>query len=455
MRSLKLTLFLSALLALGLVGCSRDSGPLSPAADGDDAPGLLFGWQLPEEATLTSATLKLYAVDSSYSTVNVHRLTRDWVEATVTWDNFAVNDGGAYDPTVLASFTANFGPGYASMDVTSQVIAWMNGEDPNFGFLLRQPLLDSPRTEMLSRERDTNRPVLELVYSQNGETTTAVIEPLGDAQINAAEPTTAFGLVDKLYAGWRDAGEKVSLVRFDLDVLPPDDGGDDGDDDGDAEGCTRTIGFWKRHSGCGHGNQADLVTPLLGDGIWLGTAGGAKSLGVADARVAFRVLGQHTFGHPHNGITKLYAQLLAAKLNIANGADGAAVAQTIAEADAFLAGKAWPAWRHLTQRPEGQGTELEGPPGRLQRRPHRPGPLRLQLDDHHPPPRARRRLPAGFPLTTTNSSSGWRPSCPERVVLASGGRLRYFLPYCPAWCRMASASRGGRKLDDLTSCALP
>jgi len=352
MRSLRFLVVFSAMLALGLAGCSRDSGPLSPAAGDNEAPGLLFGWQLPAEATLTSATLKVYVVDSSYQTVYAHRLTRDWAEATVTWDNFLVDDGGAYDPAVLASFTANFGAGYASMDVTAQVLAWMNGEDPNFGFLLRQPLLDSPRTEMLSRERETNRPVLELVYTLNGQTTTELIEPLGDAQINAADPATPYGLYDKLYAGWREASEKVSLVRFDLDVLPPDDGGDD--DEGDGEGCTRTIGFWKNHCGVGcghghsHGNQADLVTALLGDGIWLGTPDGAKSLGVGDARVAYRVLGQHTFGHPQNGITKLYAQLLAAKLNIANGADGAAVAETIAEADAFLAGKAWPAWRHLT-----------------------------------------------------------------------------------------------------------
>ncbi len=52
MRSLKLILFLAAILTLGLAGCSRDSSPLSPAA-GDDAPGPLFGWQLPAEATLT------------------------------------------------------------------------------------------------------------------------------------------------------------------------------------------------------------------------------------------------------------------------------------------------------------------------------------------------------------------------------------------------------------------
>ncbi|MBM4116744.1 DNRLRE domain-containing protein [bacterium] len=314
---------------------SRNARPRRPAQENDRG-----------EATLTRATLKVYVVGSSYQTVNLHRLTRDWDEATVTWNSFGANDGGAYDPTVLGAFTANFGASYASLDVTDPVLAWMNGEVDNFGFLLRQPLAGSPRTEMLSRERASNRPVLELTFVQNGQTQTAVIEPLADAQINEAEPATAFGRVDKLYAGWREAGEKVSLIRFDIEVLPP--GDDDGQNEGDGEGCTHSIGYWWWHSGVGCGQAEDLVTPLIGNGIWLGAPHGPKSLGVGDARVASRVLGMRTFGHPLNGITRLYAQLLTAKLNIANGTDPAVVAQTIVEADAFLTLKGWPDWRSLT-----------------------------------------------------------------------------------------------------------
>jgi hypothetical protein len=44
-------------------------------------------------------------------------------------------------------------------------------------------------------------------------------------------------------------------------------------------------------------------------------------------------------GDPSKPINKLYAQLLAAKLNIANGADGSAISTTIQQADAFLTGK--------------------------------------------------------------------------------------------------------------------
>lgn len=101
-------------------------------------------------------------------------------------------------------------------------------------------------------------------------------------------------------------------------------------------GCTRTIGYWKTHAG--FGPQADAVTPLLP--IWLGTAGGAKSINVTTAALAVQLLSMEGSNDDHdasNGINKLYAQLLGAKLNGASAADTSSVASTIAAADAFLA----------------------------------------------------------------------------------------------------------------------
>jgi hypothetical protein len=109
-------------------------------------------------------------------------------------------------------------------------------------------------------------------------------------------------------------------------------------------GCTRTIGYWKTHAGF-TGRNPDRVTPLLP--IWLGTAGGTKSIQVTSAAQAVYLLSMS--GNASNGINKLYAQLLAAKLNIANGADGSAVASTIAAADAFLATYNAADWASLTK----------------------------------------------------------------------------------------------------------
>jgi hypothetical protein len=113
-----------------------------------------------------------------------------------------------------------------------------------------------------------------------------------------------------------------------------------GDDDGRA--CTRTIGYWKNHAG--FGPQRDVVTPLLP--IWLGTAAGAKSVLVTSAAQAVELLNRS--GDASNGINKLYAQLLAAKLNIKNGANGSAVAQTITDADVFLSAHAAADWGSLS-----------------------------------------------------------------------------------------------------------
>jgi hypothetical protein len=106
-------------------------------------------------------------------------------------------------------------------------------------------------------------------------------------------------------------------------------------------GCTLTIGYWKNHAG--FGPQSDMLTQLLP--IWLGTAGSAKSIQVTTAAQAVYYLNKAD--DASNGINRLYAQLLAAKLNISHGADGSAVVSTIVTSDAFLATKNASAWGTL------------------------------------------------------------------------------------------------------------
>jgi hypothetical protein len=108
-------------------------------------------------------------------------------------------------------------------------------------------------------------------------------------------------------------------------------------------GCTYSKGFWKNHGGLGP--QEDLLSEHLP--IRLGRADGEKSLLVDSARKAVDVLTMFTYGDPSNGITKLYAQLLAARLNIENGADGGAVVDALEEADLFLADHDWLDWEAL------------------------------------------------------------------------------------------------------------
>jgi len=133
---------------------------------------------------------------------------------------------------------------------------------------------------------------------------------------------------------------------------PSDDcGGDDGCDCPPVEecGCTLTIGYYMNHAGLGHGKQVDEVTPLIekaGCTIYLGDKDGTKSVKVCTAAEAKNLLDRQ--GNSANGINRLYAQLLAAKLNILGGASDDAVADTIAAADAFLADHCADDWDGLS-----------------------------------------------------------------------------------------------------------
>jgi len=101
-----------------------------------------------------------------------------------------------------------------------------------------------------------------------------------------------------------------------------------------AQGCTLTIGYWKTHADPNSPrNDATQTLEVLAAAQPPITLGG---LAVTNQNVVSLL---SFSGDPSKPINKLYAQLLAAKLNIANGADGSAISTTIQQADAFLTGK--------------------------------------------------------------------------------------------------------------------
>jgi hypothetical protein len=161
----------------------------------------------------------------------------------------------------------------------------------------------------------------------NGMVFSPMNQGIDDGKDSDANTTTGRTICVTLVAGQTD-------LTWDAGLFTPP-----------ARGCTLTIGYWKNHAG--FGPQADVVTPLLP--IWLGTAGGGKSVHVTTAQMAVDYLSQNVYGTASNGITKLYAQLLGAKLNLASGADGSAIAATIAAADAFLATHDYLDWTSLSK----------------------------------------------------------------------------------------------------------
>ncbi len=194
--------------------------------------------EIPDGAVIDSATLSVNVIIKNNQTVNVHRVTADWSELGVTWNNF----GGSYDAAIVNSFVADT-YGLHLVDVTDLVQDWVDGQ-PNYGILLEQGA--TPFTTYASSEYVTvaMRPKLEIDYTTTAGSFTVTIQRLGVAQEDVAdayiweiEPDGNEGLSDILYTGLVNGYEKQALIRFDF-TTPPGDGGGG-----------HTPGFWQNKNG--------------------------------------------------------------------------------------------------------------------------------------------------------------------------------------------------------------
>ncbi|MCK5124912.1 MAG: DNRLRE domain-containing protein [candidate division Zixibacteria bacterium] len=320
------------LIAFTFTACSTDSTINGPSENSFQTNLSLNKIIIPESAVFESATLYLYVSQANGQPINVHRITEPWNEMTATWNNF----DGQYNMAVEGTFTAD-ALGWASVDVSGLLINWMNGSTANYGLLLDQVEMKFPWAHFNSREATENQPYLEICYTTSDGLECETTLPLADTYIYETMPDVNIGWASTIRTGFGyfDALEKQALLIFDIPEMPEE-----------PAGCTNTIGYWKNHAG--FGPQDDMVTPLLP--IWLGTDEGTKSIFVKNARTAKAILKMKTFGHPRNGITKLYAQLLAAKLNIAAGASDTDVENVIKKADRFLDNKSWKNWYKMSQK---------------------------------------------------------------------------------------------------------
>lgn len=336
---------LMAVFAVGvlmLAGCSSDYNPTSSLSEDTIVTrdrGTTMSLAIPGDAVLESATLFVYVNQQNGFPVGVHRVTADWEESSVTWANF----GGAFDLSQENTFMSD-GIDWRSTDITPLVSAWLGGAHPNFGVLLKQDVTSFPFSIYNSRENVANNPYLRICYSVDGVETCEDIPAVADAYIWELFPDDNYGSHELLYTGSPSNiadREKQSLIRFVLEMEPPD----------DQEGCSHTIGYWKTHAG--FGPQDDAVTPLLGDGIWLGNAGGEHSIHVTSAAMVVQILSFNGYGKQSNGISKLYAQLLGAKLSVLDGASDTDIAEAIQEADNFLADHHFSEWGSLSKGQKG------------------------------------------------------------------------------------------------------
>lgn len=326
---MRITTSLTVLVLIGIliIGCQNDPSPVQPASLDPALPEAASVIELPPGATLVSATFYIYVNAANGETIYIHRVSDEWDESTVTWSNF----GGEFDPAVIASFVAD-DIGWRSADITTLVADWLDGTYDNYGILIDQQDQNFPRASYFSREFGSNNPYLEICYTNAGGTVCENLIAIADAYIWEADADGNHGSADLLYTGWLNENdlEKQSLLLFEREQP--------------TDGCTRTIGYWKNWSG--FGPQPDMVTQYLP--IWLGNDGADSSIAVLNVDTAVQILSM-AWDSPKNGIIKLYAQLLGAKLSFAAGADDSAVADVVSAADDFLAEHGWGSWYELSK----------------------------------------------------------------------------------------------------------
>ncbi len=121
---------------------------------------------LPAGATVLTARVGLH--DESRTgpgTIEVHRVTKDWDEASETWASFGDN---SFDPVVIASSGSATAIVLSSdqiwFDVTGLVEDWYAGKFPDHGILLSER--ERAQTQLLSSEigRTGERPWMQVCY---------------------------------------------------------------------------------------------------------------------------------------------------------------------------------------------------------------------------------------------------------------------------------------------------
>ena len=103
---------------------------------------------LPVESPIVRAVLELWVkkADVTGDPVLIHRVTGDWDEMSLSWSSFSA----AYDPAIEAAFTP-LTTGPILIDITTLVLAWQEGAQPNFGLLL-EASSDDDESQYYSRE---------------------------------------------------------------------------------------------------------------------------------------------------------------------------------------------------------------------------------------------------------------------------------------------------------------
>lgn len=132
---------------------------------------------IPMDSTIVSATLSLKetATYGVARTIALHRATRDWTEASVSWNRYnALNPwttpGGDFSGSASAAASVTWWPSaqpdWDTWDVTPDVLAFVNGTTNNYGWVVKDANEDSSQQYWYFSSREgTSAPTLTIRYS--------------------------------------------------------------------------------------------------------------------------------------------------------------------------------------------------------------------------------------------------------------------------------------------------
>ncbi len=170
---------------------------------------------LPEEAVISSATLRLVAFSGTGGgDLLVLYVPNDtWEEETLT-DNNKPNSTG--EPLGALTLPASVS-GDAVIELTSDLLS-TDAQHESFGLnriLSLKVISFGDVAEMHSREASIGvRPRLEVTFRTG---TTAIMEPVADSWVSLGSPTTNFGSDTTFQV---DRGNQRAFLRFDLGMVP-------------------------------------------------------------------------------------------------------------------------------------------------------------------------------------------------------------------------------------------
>lgn len=160
---------------------------------------------IPSNATVNSATLRLYLSGSTGATpydIKLWRYLGNWSETTVTWSNQPGSTGTGIVTSVDAS------SGYKTWTVKDVVKNWVNGTYGNYGLLVSYNGTTAFEKAFSSRENGSNKPELVVDYTVP-DTQAPTISGVSVSEVTQTGAKVTWN-TDENSDSWVDYGTAVS-----------------------------------------------------------------------------------------------------------------------------------------------------------------------------------------------------------------------------------------------------